>query len=59
MTQGDLSVLSAFASEQAVLWSQVANTSMLGGDLMPRNAVFSRGEEMRKDFHEKEGANNE
>lgn len=59
MTQGDLSVLSAFASEQAVLWSQVANTSMLGGDLMPRNAVFSRVDEMRKDFHEKEGANNE
>lgn len=56
--QSDLSALSAFASEQAVLWSQVANTSMLGGDLMPRNAVFSRVDEMRKDFHEKEGANN-
>ena len=56
-TQADLSALSAFASEQVSLWSQVANTSMLGGDLMPRNAVFSQVERMRKDFDG--GANNE
>ena len=53
-TQADISALSAFASEQVSLWSQVANTSMLGGDLMPRNAVFSRVEEMRKDYQEVE-----
>lgn len=57
--QADISALSAFASEQVSLWSQVANTSMLGGDLMPRNAVFSRVEEMRRDFNKKEGAINE
>ena len=56
-TQSDLSALSAFASEQVSLWSQVANTSMLGGDLMPRNAVFSQVERMKKDFDG--GANNE
>lgn len=53
-TQSDISALSAFASEQVSLWSQVANTSMLGGDLMPRNAVFSRADEMRRDYQEVE-----
>ena len=57
-TQADLSALSAFANEQTDLWSQVSNVSMLGGDLMPRHAVFARVEEMRKS-HTKEGANNE
>lgn len=58
-TQADLSALSAFASEQMNAWSQVARVSRLGGDILPRNAVFSRVEEMRRDFTEKEGANNE
>lgn len=58
-TQADLSALSAFASEQMNAWSQVARVSGLGGDILPRNAVFSRVEEMRRDFTEKEGANNE
>ena len=58
-TQADLSALSAFASEQMNAWSQVARVSGLGGDILPRNAVFSRVDEMRKDFCEKEGANNE
>ena len=58
-TQADLSALSALASEQMNAWSQVARVSGLGGDILPRNAVFSRVDEMRKDFHEKEGANNE
>lgn len=57
-TQGDLSALSAFASEQVTAWSQVARVSGLGGDILPRNAVFSRVDEMRQDFCEKEGANN-
>ena len=53
-TQGDLSALSAFASEQVNAWSQVARVSGLGGDILPRNAVFSRVDEMRKDFQEVE-----
>lgn len=53
-TQGDLSALSAFASEQVTAWSQVARVSGLGGDILPRNAVFSRVDEMRKDFQEVE-----
>lgn len=56
---GDLSSLSTFASEQMNAWYQVAGVSGLGGNILPRNAVFSRVDEMRKDFHEKEGANNE
>lgn len=51
-TQGDLSALSAFASEQVTAWSQVARVSGLGGDILPRNAVFSRVDEMKKDFQE-------
>lgn len=58
-TQADLSALSAFASEQVTAWSQVARVSGLGGDILPRNAVFSRVEEMRRDFNKKEGAINE
>lgn len=54
-TLADLSTLAIFADEQSNLWRQVANLSTLGGDLMPRNAVFSRVEAMKKDFHEKEG----
>lgn len=57
-TQADISALSAFASEQVTAWSQVARVSGLGGDILPRNAVFSRVNEMRQDFCEKEGANN-
>lgn len=53
-TQADLSALSAFASEQVTAWSQVARVSGLGGDILPRNAVFSRVEEMRRDFQEVE-----
>ena len=49
-TQADLSALSAFASEQVNAWSQVARVSGLGGDILPRNAVFSRVDEMRADF---------
>lgn len=52
--QGDLSALSAFASEQVNAWSQVARVSGLGGDILPRNAVFSRVDEMRRDFQEVE-----
>lgn len=48
--QGDLSALSAFASEQVTAWSQVARVSGLGGDILPRNAVFSRVDKMRADF---------
>ena len=53
-TQADLSALSAFASEQVTAWSQVARVSGLGGDILPRNAVFSRVDEMRRDFQEVE-----
>lgn len=53
-TQADLSALSAFASEQVTAWSQVARVSGLGGDILPRNAVFSRVDKMRKDFQEVE-----
>ena len=49
-TMADLSALASFADEQANLWSQVANLSTLGGDILPRNAVFSRVESMRRDF---------
>lgn len=49
-TQNDLTALSAFASEQVTAWSQVARVSGLGGDILPRNAVFSRVDKMRADF---------
>lgn len=50
----DLSALSAFANSQITLWSQVANLSTLGGDIMPRRSVFGGVEEMRRDFQEAE-----
>ncbi|MFB2020207.1 hypothetical protein ACEVJL_01805 [Pseudoflavonifractor sp. P01025] len=53
-TQADLSALSAFANSQITLWSQVANLSTLGGDIMPRRSVFREVEEMRRDFREVE-----
>lgn len=53
-TLADLSALSAFASEQMNAWSQVARASGLCGDILPRNAVFSRAEAMRADFQEVE-----
>lgn len=53
-TQADLSALSAFANSQITLWSQVANLSTLGGDIMPRRSVFREVEEMRRDFQEVE-----
>ena len=53
-TQADLSALSAFANSQITLWSQVANLSTLGGDIMPRRSVFREVEEMRRDFQELE-----
>lgn len=53
-TQGDLSSLSAFANEQVTLWSQVGRVALLGGDIMPRNAIFSRVDKMRQDFQEVE-----
>ena len=53
-TQADLSALSAFAKSQITLWSQVANLSTLGGDIMPRRSVFREVEEMRRDFQEVE-----
>lgn len=49
-TQADLSALSAFANSQITLWSQVANLSTLGGDIMPRRSVFREVESMRLDF---------
>ena len=58
-TQNDLTALSAFASEQVTLWSQVGRVGLMGGDILPRNAVFSQVDKMRNDFCEKEGANNE
>ena len=53
-TQADLSALSAFANSQITLWSQVANLSTLGGDIMPRRSVFREVEEMRRGFQEVE-----
>lgn len=53
-TQADLSALSAFANSQITLWSQVADLSTLGGDIMPRRSVFREVEEMRRDFQEVE-----
>lgn len=50
----DLSAISAFANEQVGLWSQVANLSTLGGDIMPRRGVFGDVERMRRDFREVE-----
>lgn len=50
----NLSALSAFANSQITLWSQVANLSTLGGDIMPRRSVFGGVEEMRRDFQEAE-----
>lgn len=57
--QNDLTALSAFSNEQVTLWSQVGRVGLLGGDILPRNAVFSQVDKMRNDFCEKEGANNE
>ncbi len=53
-TQADLSALSAFANSQITLWSQVADLSTLGGDIMPRRSVFREVEEMQRDFQEVE-----
>ena len=53
-TLADLSALSAFANSQITLWSQVADLSTLGGDIMPRRSVFREVEEMRRDFQEVE-----
>ena len=53
-TLADFSALSAFANSQITLWSQVANLSTIGGDIMPRRSVFGEVEEMRRDFQEVE-----
>ena len=51
-TSADLSALASFADEQANLWSQVANLSTLGGDIMPRSSISRCVMEMRQDFQE-------
>ena len=51
-TLADLSALSVFANEQAGLWYQVANAPTTGGDILPRNAIFSQVDKMRRDFQE-------
>lgn len=53
-TMDDLSALASFANEQVSLWRQVANLSTLGGDVLPRNTVFSWVRDMQKDFQEAE-----
>lgn len=53
-TMKDLSALADFANNQMTLWSQVADLSTLGGDLMSHNSVFNQVEEMRRDFREVE-----
>lgn len=47
---GDLSSLSTFADGQMAAWAQVAKSSTMDGNIMPRKSVFDRVAEMRKDF---------
>ena len=49
-TSADLSAFASFADEQANLWSQVANLSTLGSDIMPRSSISRCVMELRQDF---------